>query len=218
MSIWTDAIAQCLESPDTPGELTALLLRIELPADARLAVTDALSMVECLDRSLAIPAIPAGASSRLLNKLRSQPLPPGLESLVSRLASESRPATENSQSLSPESESEREEIRELAAALDSFHRSLPIPREAADRLLGQLATTDLLQDVSASMGGRADAPTDDELPPLIPFPANLFNSFAPPDVLAAQKEAPAPDTSASEPSKGTKNAGGDAQNNQLPED
>jgi hypothetical protein len=200
MSIWNDAIERCVEGRCTPDELADLLMRIDLPEEGRRAINQTLSMVNGLNRSCETPEAPADAKSRLLERLRSQPFSAGLGSLSARLSTAA--GSPNSVTDLPETEeqSEADEFGQLAAALDSFHRSMPVPGGAQERALELLAHTDDPMDVRAAFdaGGERTAQQNaqqNESPTVIRLPADFFDPNAPPDVLAASKETPPPNVS-----------------------
>ena len=208
MSIWNDAIERCIEGRCGTDELAALLMRIDLPEESRQAINETVAMVNGLDQSLQTPQPPAGAIGRLSEKMRSQPLLAGLESLAAMLAAPADSAKDASDLPESEDESEAEEFRQLAAALDSFHRSMPIPKAGHDRLLERLGQHNDTRnseelDVRAAFDLGSESATDiDEAPTVIPLPADFFDPNAPRDVLAASKETPLPNTSSNSSAAG----------------
>lgn len=186
MSIWNEAIEQCVEGQSTPEQLARLLMRIDLPDEGRRAINATLAMVGGLDQIHRLPEPSAGAIPKLLDALRNQPAPEGIESFSAWVSSASAHGAEIGDLPETENASEEEEFRQLAAALDSFHGSIPMPPGARDRLLDRLGG-----DVRAA-SDDAGVDTDDENDDNVPYRGYFTGGDNTRDVLAASRETPPP--------------------------
>src|SRR6476659_9287373 len=68
---WEDAVEQFLEGHCKAEALSALLLRIDLPEEGRLAIRDAMDLVNGLDQSLQPLPVPAGALDRMIDAVQA---------------------------------------------------------------------------------------------------------------------------------------------------